>query len=143
MLSSAVGAGERRVIAIERHLPFILPMPGRKSRSIISGIRFMDAVFDSTTVNSAPADAWFTSRRRRALSLCWRAGCSILSPCAGMDIGAPPADIAALTDLHRLLAERGFRCSSADPRIGEEKQNEQVAASGSGSAGAILGPVST
>lgn len=57
--------------------------------------------------------------------------------CAGMDIGAPRADIAALTDLHRLLAERGFRrSSSGDPRIAEEEQNEQVAASGSDSAGA-------
>ncbi|WP_041367738.1 hypothetical protein [Methylocella silvestris] len=49
--------------------------------------------------------------------------------CASMGIRAPRS---MLTDLHRLLAERGFRESSlGNSRIAEEEQNEQVAASGS------------
>jgi hypothetical protein len=49
--------------------------------------------------------------------------------CAGMKIGVPRADVGALSDLHRLLVEHGFRRSSlGDPRIAKEKQNEQFVA---------------
>jgi hypothetical protein len=48
--------------------------------------------------------------------------------CAGMEIGAPHAEAAALIDLHRLLVERGFRRSSlGDLRIAKEEQNDQFA----------------
>ncbi len=61
--------------------------------------------------------------------------------CTGMKIGAPRADVAALSDLHRLLVERGFRRSSlGDPRIAKEEQNEQFAEVGSDNAGAVRGP---
>jgi hypothetical protein len=61
--------------------------------------------------------------------------------CSGMKIGAPRADVAALSDLHRLLVERGFRRSSlGDPRIAKEEQNEQFAEVGSDNAGAVRGP---
>jgi hypothetical protein len=61
--------------------------------------------------------------------------------CAGMKIGAPRADVAALSDLHRLLVERGFRRSFlSDPRIAKEEQNEQFDEVSSDNAGAIRGP---
>src|SRR5438874_1314416 len=52
--ATAVGSREQVVLAPERHLPFILPMSGRKLKSIIAGIRSMVAVFDANTVSSAP-----------------------------------------------------------------------------------------
>ena len=54
------------VFAPERHLPLILPMSGRKLKSIIAGIRSMVAVFDANTVSSAPTAGLFTSRRHLA-----------------------------------------------------------------------------
>lgn len=52
--------------------------------------------------------------------------------CAGMEIGAPHAEVTALIDLHRLLVERGFRRSSlGDLRIAKEEQNEQAVKVGS------------
>jgi hypothetical protein len=63
--------------------------------------------------------------------------------CAGMEIGAPHAEAAALIDLHRLLVERGFRRSSlGDLRIAKEEQNDQFAETGSDNAGAVRGPAS-
>jgi hypothetical protein len=64
--AAAVGSGKQMVLAAERHLPFILPMSGRKLKSIIAGIRSMVAVFDANTVSSAPTDGLFTSRRHLA-----------------------------------------------------------------------------
>jgi hypothetical protein len=58
-----------------------------------------------------------------------------------MKIGVPRADVGALSDLHRLLVEHGFRRSSlGDPRIAKEEQNEQFAEVGSNNAGANRGP---
>jgi hypothetical protein len=48
--------------------------------------------------------------------------------CAGMKIGAPRVDIAALSDLRDLLIDRGFRRSSqGDSRIAAEEQNAKFA----------------
>lgn len=38
MLGAAIGAGEERILAIERHRPFILPMSGKSERFTIPGI---------------------------------------------------------------------------------------------------------
>ena len=46
--------------------PFILPISGRKSRSIIVGIPSTVGVFGSNTASSAPAVGLSTSRRRPA-----------------------------------------------------------------------------
>jgi hypothetical protein len=54
------------VFAPERHLPLILPMSGRKLKSIVAGIGSMVAVFDANTVSSAPTAGLFTSRRHLA-----------------------------------------------------------------------------
>jgi hypothetical protein len=44
--------------------------------------------------------------------------------CAGMAIGAPRVTVSALSELHHLLVERGFRGNSVvDSRIVKEKQN--------------------
>jgi hypothetical protein len=64
--AATVRAGEQMVFAPERHLPFILPMSGRKLKSITGGIRSMVAVFDANTASSAPTVGLFTSRRHLA-----------------------------------------------------------------------------
>ena len=64
--ATAVRAREQMVFAPERHLPFILPMSGRKLKSIIAGIRSLVAVFDANTVSSALTAGLFTSRRHLA-----------------------------------------------------------------------------
>ena len=64
--AAAVSPREQMVFASERHLSFILPMSGRKLKSIIAGIRSMVAVFDANTVSSAPTAGLFTSRRHLA-----------------------------------------------------------------------------
>ena len=46
--------------------PFILPMSGKKSKSITGGIPSTVAVFGGNTVSSAPPAGLSTSRRRRA-----------------------------------------------------------------------------
>ena len=66
MVGTAVRPCEQRILPVERHLPFILPMSGRKLKSIIAGIRSMVAVFDANTLSSAPTAGLFTSRRHLA-----------------------------------------------------------------------------
>jgi hypothetical protein len=57
--------------------------------------------------------------------------------CAGMAVGAPRVAVSALTDLHHLLIERGFRGSSVvDSQIVKEEQNEPFAKVGSANDGA-------
>ena len=50
----------------------------------------------------------------------------ILDPgtCAGMELGAPCVGVSALTDLHEPLIARGFRRSSSDHDVVEEKCDE-------------------
>ena len=49
--------------------------------------------------------------------------------CAGMEIGAPRASLAALSELHDLLVAQGFRRSSlVDRAVIEEKAGEVLAA---------------
>ena len=50
--------------------------------------------------------------------------------CAGMEIGAPRASVAALAALHQVLVGQGFRRSSSDDgTVNEEEHNEVVACS--------------
>jgi hypothetical protein len=50
--------------ATDGNLLFILPMSGKRSRSITAGIHCMGAMFDSNTVSSVPVAGLFTLRRR-------------------------------------------------------------------------------
>jgi hypothetical protein len=60
--------------------------------------------------------------------------------CAGMKIGAPHVDVAALSDFRDLLIDRGFRRSSqGDSRIAQEEQNAQFAEADFDNAGAVPG----
>jgi hypothetical protein len=43
MFGAAIGAGEQRILPIERNRPFILPMSGRKWKFITDGIRILAA----------------------------------------------------------------------------------------------------
>jgi hypothetical protein len=53
--------------------------------------------------------------------------------CAGMQMGVPHVSATALTDLHRLLIERGFRRSSQDDsHIVLEERDDQTAIAGPG-----------
>src|ERR1700694_6005108 len=61
--------------------------------------------------------------------------------CAGMEIGVPRATVAALSDLHQLLIERGFRGSSrGDSSIVQEEQDDQLTKTDSAKTGAVHGP---
>ena len=79
-LTATVGTGEQPRAAPESNRPVILPMSGRRSRSIIAGTHSMGAAFGASTLSGAPAASSFTSRWRLASSSWWRHGCSILQP---------------------------------------------------------------
>ena len=57
--------------------PAILPMSGRRSRSITGGMHFMGAVFRANLLSGAAAARLFMLRWRPAWSSGWRRGCSI------------------------------------------------------------------
>jgi hypothetical protein len=59
---SAVGAGEQPGAASERNRPVILPISGRRSRSIIAGMHTMGAAFAANMSSGAPVAMSFTSR---------------------------------------------------------------------------------
>ena len=65
-LAAPLRAGEKPGFAAQCNHPFILPMSGKKSRSITVGIPSTVAVFGSNTASSAPAAVLSTSRRRPA-----------------------------------------------------------------------------
>ena len=64
VLRPLIVAGEERVLPIEHNLPFILPISGRKSKSIIAGIRCTGGVFGGFTVNDGAEVSSFILRRR-------------------------------------------------------------------------------
>jgi hypothetical protein len=74
VFGTAIGACKEGVLPVERHLGVILPMLGRRSRSIIAGIRISGAVFAASTAKSARRDASFTSSLRPAMSSPLRPG---------------------------------------------------------------------
>jgi hypothetical protein len=63
--AATLGAGEEPGFAAQCNLPFILPISGKKSRSITVGIHSTGAVFGSKAVSSAPVAELSTLRRRR------------------------------------------------------------------------------
>jgi hypothetical protein len=52
-LATAIGAGEQPRAAPEGNRPVILPISGRRSRSIIAGTHSMGAAFGVSVANSA------------------------------------------------------------------------------------------
>ena len=60
--STGIGAGEQPVLAADRNRPVILPMSGRRSRSIIAGTHIMGDAFVANMSSGAPAVMSFTSR---------------------------------------------------------------------------------
>jgi len=54
--------GEERIFSIERNLAVILPISGRRSRSIIAGTHIMGDAFVANMSSGAPAVMSFTSR---------------------------------------------------------------------------------
>ena len=64
--AAVVGAGEEPVFAADGNRPVILPMSGRRSRSIIPGTHSMDAAFDASMSSGALVARSFTSRWRPA-----------------------------------------------------------------------------
>ena len=83
-------SGEQCVLSGERNHPFILPMSGKKSRSIIVGIPSTVAVFGSNTVSSAPAAGLSTSRRRP--------GRTLAPPGSPIPVGTNPVGVAITPD---------------------------------------------
>src|ERR1700726_622072 len=47
-LAAAVGAGEEPILSAQSNRPVILPMSGRRSRSIIAGTHCMGVAFDAS-----------------------------------------------------------------------------------------------
>src|SRR5712691_9512214 len=60
--AAGIGAGEQIVLAADRNRPVILPMSGRRSRSIIAGTHSMGVASDASISSSAPSATSFTSR---------------------------------------------------------------------------------
>jgi hypothetical protein len=58
----AAGVGEQIVLAADGNCPVILPMSGRRSKSIITGTHSMGVAFDASMLNGPPAARWFMSR---------------------------------------------------------------------------------
>jgi hypothetical protein len=83
MMPTAVGPGEQRILATERHLGVILPISGEKLSCTIDGIHFMAAVCASNTASDAPMERSSMSRPHQALSRSWRPGCWIRLPVWG------------------------------------------------------------
>ena len=133
----AIGAGEEAVLAAEGNRPVILPMSGRRSRSIIAGTRSMGAASGASTASSASAGAVVHVEAAPGVVIVVAAWMLDPAACAGMALGAPRVAVAALDELHHLLIERGFRRSSRDdPTIVQEEQDEKPADTGA----AIRGP---
>ena len=61
-IAAAVRAGEQMVLAAERNRPVILPISGRRSRSIIACTHSMGAAFAASMSSDAPAAMSFMSR---------------------------------------------------------------------------------
>ena len=61
-LTTTVGAGEQPCAAPESNRPAILPISGRRSRSIIAGTHIMGAALVTNMSSGAPAAISFTSR---------------------------------------------------------------------------------
>ena len=65
-IAATVTPGKEMVLAPECNRPVILPMSGRRSRSIIPGTHSMDAAFDASMSSGALVARSFTSRWRPA-----------------------------------------------------------------------------
>jgi hypothetical protein len=61
-LAATVEAGEQPCAAPESNRPVILPISGRRSRSIIAGTHIMGDAFVANMSSGAPAVMSFTSR---------------------------------------------------------------------------------
>jgi len=61
-LAATVGAGEQPGFAPEGNRPVILPISGRRSRSITAGTHSMGAAFAASMSSGAPAAMSFMSR---------------------------------------------------------------------------------
>ena len=61
-LTATVRAGEQVILAANGNRPIILPISGRRSRSIIAGTHIMGDAFVANMSSGAPAVMSFTSR---------------------------------------------------------------------------------
>jgi hypothetical protein len=60
--AAGIGAGKQIILAANGNRPVILPISGRRSRSIIAGTRSMGAAFGANMSSGALAAMSFTSR---------------------------------------------------------------------------------
>jgi hypothetical protein len=79
-LAAAIGAGEEPGLAAERNRAVILPMSGRKLKSITAGTHSMGSAFAASIASAALAARSFTSKWLPAYSSSLPRGCSIRSP---------------------------------------------------------------
>jgi len=64
--AAGIGAGKQVILAAEGNRPVILPISGRRSKSIIDGTHSMGAAFAANMSSGAPVAISFTSRWRPA-----------------------------------------------------------------------------
>lgn len=78
--AAGIGAGKQIIFTANGSRAVILPMSGRKLKSITAGTRSMGGAFGVNMSSSGPAAKWFTSKRRPVSSSWWRHGCSTRPP---------------------------------------------------------------
>ena len=78
--AAGIGAGKQIILATNRNRPFILPMSGKRSRSIIAGTHFMAVAFGASMSSDAPVARLFTSSWCAAWSSWCQHGCWIPPP---------------------------------------------------------------
>jgi hypothetical protein len=61
-VAAGIGAGKQIILAANGNRPVILPISGRRSKSIIDGTHSMGAAFAANMSSGAPAAISFTSR---------------------------------------------------------------------------------
>ena len=91
----------------------ILPISGRRWSPTITGTSCMGVDYGGRTANSARTARLSSWKSRWAWSLPCRAGCSIRLFARGL--------VSALTELHCLLTELGFRRSSGTDIVQEDR----------------------
>ena len=60
--AAGIGAGKQVILTADGNRPVILPISGRRSRSIIAGTHIMGDAFVANMSSGAPAVMSFTSR---------------------------------------------------------------------------------
>src|SRR3954469_8011071 len=124
---------EQPVFPGGRNHAVILPMLGKKLRSITAGTRYGRRLRPQYVERRAGGEVVHVEV---APGVVIAVAAWMLDPaaCAGMDLGTPRVTLSALVELHQLLVEHDFRRSSPDgPMTIREERDENPAETGAAS----------